>query len=65
MRKVRIYLTLDWDSKSVVESTKAKEVKADITNELTALATDLFAEHNPADIKVRFLRTSNSKIKSK
>lgn len=55
MKKVRINLTVDWD-KSVVDATKAKEIKEGIISELTDFANDAFAELNPSDIKIRFLR---------
>jgi hypothetical protein len=60
MKKVRVNLTVDWD-KSVVDATKANEIKAGIIDELTAIATDAFGELNPSDIKIRFLRTKNTK----
>jgi len=55
MKKVRVNLTVDWD-KSVVDTTKANEIKDSIIAELEAIATEAFADLNPTDIKIRFLR---------
>ena len=55
MKKVRVNLTVDWD-KSVVDATKANEIKEGIISELEAIATEAFADLNPTDIKIRFLR---------
>lgn len=55
MKKVRVNLTVDWD-KSVVDATKAKEIKAGIISELESVATEAFADFNPTDVKIRFLR---------
>lgn len=60
MKKVRVNLTVDWD-KSVVDATKANEIKQGIISELEAIATEAFADLNPSDIKIRFLRTKNTK----
>jgi hypothetical protein len=60
MKKVRFYVTLDWN-KSVLDATKASEIKAGIRDEITGIVTDTFAESNPQDITIRFLRTTKKK----
>ena len=64
MKKVRVNLTVDWD-KSVVDATKATEIKKGIVAELEAIATEAFVELNPSDIKIRFLRPSKKTKLSK
>lgn len=56
-RKVRVNITVEYTSdKSVVGSVKAKDVKAEIAQELGQIAEQAFAEFNPSDLKIRFLR---------
>jgi hypothetical protein len=64
MKKVRVNLTVDWD-KSVVDATKANEIKEGIIAELEAIATEAFADLNPSDIKIRFLRPAKKTKLSK
>jgi hypothetical protein len=56
MKKIRVNLTIDWD-KSVIDATKKSEVKDGIIDEVSEIATTAFADFNPSDIKVRFLRS--------
>jgi hypothetical protein len=56
MKKIRVNLTIDWD-KSVIDATKKSEVKDGIIDEVNEIATTAFADFNPSDIKVRFLRS--------
>lgn len=55
MKKVRVNLTVDWD-KSVVDTAKESEIKEQIIAELEATAVEAFADLNPTDVKIRFLR---------
>lgn len=55
MKKVRVNVTIDWNKK-VLDATKPSEIKAGIVDELTEIVTETFAENNPSDIKIRFLR---------
>ena len=59
MKNVRVNVTVDWD-KSVLDATKKNEIKAGIQSELTDLVNEAFAELNPRDIKIRFLRESKN-----
>jgi len=55
MKKVRVNVTIDWNKK-VLDATKPSEIKAGIVDELTEIVTETFADSNPSDIKIRFLR---------
>jgi hypothetical protein len=55
MKKVRVNLTIDWD-KSVIDATKKSEIKDGIIDEVTDIAITAFADYNPSDVKIRFLR---------
>lgn len=55
MKKIRVNVTIDWD-KSVVDASKKSEIKSGIRDEISAMAEEAFADYNPTDIKIRFLR---------
>ena len=56
MKKIRVNVTIDWD-KSVVDATKKSEIKNGIIDEVSGIAEEAFADYNPSDIKIRFLRS--------
>jgi len=55
MKKVRVNVTVDWN-KQILDATKPSEVKAGIVDELEGIVLHAFADNNPSDIKIRFLR---------
>lgn len=56
-REVRVSITIEYTSdKSVVGSVKAKDLKAEIAQELGQIAEQAYADFKTSDLKVRFLR---------